>query len=159
MTSRRAVTDDYTYEAPGDTGPHTRWGVRFTPYPWTQCRFCGCATEARQPDCRPDVCRACGTRQCNSRQGRCVVCLVGIMPDWSGWRCECGYAGCHEQAVARAPRVGRVCAQHLGRPCQLVGGRKTTTAQYIARRMAVRDGRVREPFPLHRYVLMPEVQS
>jgi hypothetical protein len=139
--------------------PTMRWGVRFTPYRWQQCRFCGRATSAaREPDCRPGVCLACGSRQCNSNQGRCVVCLVGIMPDWSGWRRECGYAGCHEQAVATAPRVRQVCADHLDRPTQLLTGKKVTTAEYIAQRIAVRDGSIREQFPLHRYVLMPEVQ-
>jgi hypothetical protein len=112
----------------------------------------------KTPTCRPGVCLACGSRQCND-QPECRVCLVGIMPDWSGWQRECGYAGCHEQAVARAPRIGQVCAQHLGRPTQLLGGKKTSTGQYIAQRLAVRDGRIREQFPLHRYVLMPEVPS
>lgn len=81
------------------------------------------------------------------------------MPDWSGWQRECGDAGCHGQAVARAPRVGQVCVKHLGRPTQVVNGKKTTTAEYVAQRIAVRDSRIREQFPLHRSVLMPEVQS
>jgi hypothetical protein len=70
-----------------------------------------------------------------------------------------GYAGCHEQAVATAPRVRQVCAGHLNRPTQLLNGKKVTTAEHIAQRIAVRDGHLREEFPLYRYVLIPEVMA
>jgi hypothetical protein len=146
-----------TLTTPAVPDPTMRWGIRFTPYPWTQCRFCGRATEPRQPDCRPGVCPACGSRQCNSRQGRCVVCLVGIMPDWSGWQRECGYAGCHEQAVARAPRVGQVCAAHLERPKRWWGGKQISVADDIAERLAVRDRQAPARYSYQRFVLIPEV--
>jgi hypothetical protein len=145
-----------TVRVPAAPDPSVRWGIRLTPYPWAQCRFCGRATDARQPDCRPGTCLACGSRQCNSRQGRCIVCLVGIMPDWSGWRRECGYTGCHEQAVAKAPRVRWVCAEHLDRPKRWWGGKQISVADDIAHRLAIRDGREPERYSHQRFVLMPE---
>jgi hypothetical protein len=136
-----------------------RWGIQHTRYAWPQCRFCGRATDTQEPNCRPGVCLACGSRQCNSRQGRCIVCLVGIMPDWSGWRRECGYTGCQAQAVARAPRVGVVCAEHLSRPTRRWAGTTISLAEDIARRVAERDGTVRVAYSAVRFVWMPEVAS
>jgi hypothetical protein len=79
------------------------------------------------------------------------------MPDWSGWRRDCGYAGRHEQAVARAPPVGQVCAAHLERPKRCWGGKQISVADDIAERLAVRDGRAPARYPYQRFVLMPEV--
>jgi hypothetical protein len=84
------------------------------------------------------------------------VCLVGIVPDWSGWRRDCGYAGCHEQAVARAPRVGQVCFAHLERPTRRWGG-TTISLTDVAQCIAIRDGRAPARYSYQRFVLMPEV--
>lgn len=64
-------------------------------------------------------CLACGVPQCRSHP-ECRACLVGWLPGWSrnwgGQDALCGYKGCDNDAVAKAPRVGRVCATHLARP-------------------------------------------
>lgn len=94
-----------------------RWskGGYAKPYPWAQCRYCG---RAQDYDCKPVECMACGSRQCHgngSRNGTCAVCLVGYLPGWghSLAQTRCGYAHCDNQAVARVPRVGQACAEHL----------------------------------------------
>lgn len=105
------------------------------------CRYCG----RINGDCRAATCMACGTVQCDSHNGRCIVCYVGFMPNWSrsyggpDMR-VCGYAGCDQEAVAKAPRVGRVCRDHLGRATELEGGRKVTLAEKILRYLRHRDG-------------------
>ena len=47
----------------------------------------------------------------------------------------CGYAGCGKPAVARAPRVGRACAHHLGK----ARSRGRTLADQIADSLRLRD--------------------
>jgi len=67
------------------------------------------------------ACLACGTVQCNSRS-ECAACFYGWMPGWSRGRYpdqagrQCGYKSCTKEAVAKAPRVGRVCKDDLRRP-------------------------------------------
>lgn len=46
------------------------------------------------------------------------MCLYGWLPGWSrGLAVErqCGYKGCGNDAIATAPRVKRVCAEHVTR--------------------------------------------
>ena len=94
-----------------------RWsrGGYAKPYPWPQCRYCG---RAQSHDCKPVECLACGSRQCHgngSRDGTCAVCYFGYLPGWgrslSGG--VCGYKTCPRVAVARAPRVGQACSEHI----------------------------------------------
>jgi hypothetical protein len=114
-------------------------------YDWAQCRFCG---RAQNHDCAPVACLACGSVQCHgngSRDGTCAVCHHGYLPGWS--RSEsarvCGYAKCGKDAVATAPRVRQVCADHLGRATVTTyadrARRVVTLVEYIAQRAAHRD--------------------
>jgi hypothetical protein len=101
---------------PGDG----RWGVQARRYEYmnAQCRYCGsgCTGPANGVAAHPRAeCLACGTPQCD--QGSCIVCMAGYVgrPPYSV-RADggtCGYARCDGQAVAKAPRVGRVCLGHL----------------------------------------------
>jgi hypothetical protein len=69
----------------------------------------------------PAACLACGTVQCNS-DAKCSACFYGWMPGWSRGlhpdanARQCGYKSCTNDAVAKAPIVGRVCKDHLSRP-------------------------------------------
>jgi hypothetical protein len=87
-------------------------------YDFSLCRLCGSAGGCSAPRCSRAVCLACGTPQCHSNglgNGTCGVCYVGLLPGWSGSDRPCGYKGCGERAVARAPRVGLCCRQHMQR--------------------------------------------
>jgi hypothetical protein len=107
---------------------------RWVPADWQQwghlvrdgvgCRWCGRAGSIGPHDGqmhRPAACLACGTVQCND-SSKCAACLYGWLPGWSRGgpvsadSRQCGYTGCAGDAVADAPRVGRVCAAHLDRP-------------------------------------------
>ncbi len=84
------------------------------------CRWCGwaggvsLAGQAHQAV----ACLACDTVQCNVKE-TCAACLVGWLPGWSRGldpaARRCGYRRCGNDAVAKAPRVRRVCKDHLGR--------------------------------------------
>jgi hypothetical protein len=86
------------------------------------CLWCGWAGNVGANQMHDAAtCLACGTVQCNSRS-ECSACFYGWMPGWSRslypdskYR-QCGYASCTNAAVAKAPRVGRVCRDHLDRP-------------------------------------------
>jgi hypothetical protein len=98
-----------------------RWGVQATRYEYMngQCRYCGsgCDGPANSVIAHPRaLCLACGTPQCD-KQHDCLVCMIGFVgrPPFSV-RAEggtCGYVQCSKPAVARAPRVHRVCLTHL----------------------------------------------
>ena len=77
------------------------------------CRYCLNCGQG-DVDCQLATCKACGTVQCLHAGcgGRCGVCLVGIVEGWSGADRPCGYKGCPNRAVAEAPRVRNVCAEH-----------------------------------------------
>jgi hypothetical protein len=124
---------------PGDG----RWGVQARRYEYmnAQCRYCGlhCDGPAHSVTAHPRAqCLACGTPQCDN-QGDCLVCMAGFVgrPPFSV-RAEgsrCGYARCHSQAVARAPRVGRVCLGCLAR----AKSRGMTVADDIANYVRLRE--------------------
>lgn len=135
-----------------------RWGIQHTRYNWAQCRFCGRAGQAPNPDCSLATCPACGSRQCASKH-ECAVCYVGLIPGWSGSRQQCGYARCDKPAVAKAPRVKFVCTDDLGRATRRWAGKTVTLADDIAERIAIRDGKVRPPYLPIRFVWMPEVAA
>jgi hypothetical protein len=66
----------------------------------------------------PSSCKACGTPQCwtnGMAHGTCGVCNVGLLDIFSQHDRPCGYKGCGKEGVALAPRVGRVCKDHLQR--------------------------------------------
>lgn len=80
------------------------------------CRYCG--KGGPDGDHRPTTCRACGMRVC-VRPSECPVCFVGLLDGVAyvlGSGPVCGYAKCGKPAVAKAPRVRFVCADHLDRP-------------------------------------------
>ncbi len=120
-------------------------GARYVPADYASwahikgCLWCGRAgginTDGQSMHERAE-CLACGTPQCNSSP-RCAACLIGWMPNWSrGLNNDrtCGYAKCEQPAVAEAPRVRRVCAEHLTRAKSSDG---RTLAQYITDHVAV----------------------
>lgn len=113
-----------------------RWtfGDVNTHYAWAQCRYCG---RAQERDCAAADCAACGYRQCHGNGPTCKVCHYGWLPGWSriAQDTTCGYRGCSAPAVANAPRVQRVCADHLSR----AKGNGVTLAAYLAGRVAHRD--------------------
>jgi hypothetical protein len=91
------------------------------------CRWCGWAGNVSQAVQAHEAvaCLACGTVQCKAK-ATCAACLVGWLPGWSRsvYRYDqagrdvgylCGYRGCGNEAVADAPRVDRVCNDHLSR--------------------------------------------
>jgi len=69
------------------------------------------------------------------------VCYAGLVraTDPVGRPLLCGYARCGQPAVARAPRVGFVCAGHLDRPVRRQAGKTTTLAEDIRTLVAERD--------------------
>jgi len=95
-----------------------RWGVQATRYLYMngQCRYCGEHAQgpASSVTAHPlALCLACGTPQCDKQRG-CLVCMIGFVGRVPyGQSTACGYARCGKPAVARAPRVGRVCTHHL----------------------------------------------
>ena len=102
------------------------------------CRYCLNSGQG-DVDCKPATCQACGSVQClhAGSGGRCGVCLVGIVEGWSGWNRPCGYRGCSERAVAEAPRVRNVCAEHALK-ARTTFGAKVTLAEYIRVRLEER---------------------
>jgi hypothetical protein len=108
-------------------------------YPWAQCRFCG---RAQDGDCPPATCQLCGSVLCHGAGADCRVCHYGFIPGWSRGCAQrvCGRKHCAAEAVAKAPRVGRVCAEHAKlTKLRLVGGRTLTITEYVAERIAHRD--------------------
>jgi hypothetical protein len=105
-------------------------------YNWPQCTYCGRAGT----DCPAVECLLCGSRQCHgngSGDGCCAVCYYGYLPGWSrsSEPKDCGYKSCDKDAIAKAPRVKRVCADHADRVKVL----KMTLTEYVAEQVAVRD--------------------
>ena len=129
---------------PGD-GRYGVQAIRYT-YMNAQCRYCGsgCSGPANSVVAHPlALCLACGTPQCD-KQRECLVCMAGFVgrPPYSV-RAEgssCGYAKCDGPAVAKAPRVGRVCLAHLSKPVIIRGGNgRITLADTIAAALLQRD--------------------
>lgn len=116
------------------SGPHASRS-----YPWPQCRFCG---RAQTHDCPPATCQLFGSVVCHGSGAECPVCHYGYLPGWSRSTDErvCGRKHCTAAAVAKAPRVRRVCADHARQTVlRLHGGRRLTLAEYVAQRLAHRD--------------------
>lgn len=103
---------------------------------FSTCRLCGSAHGVVPPEVehRASECLACGSRQCSGNglaRGTCGICLVGLLPGWSGADRACQYAGCHERVVASADGARRYrCRAHLERG---------KWAGYVGRQLAERD--------------------
>lgn len=122
MTISPILPPAITLPAPNPDGPMSaRWALVGRSFAvvasYPTCRYCHRASER---DCEPVECLLCGSRQCHGNgaaRGTCAICLYGWLPGW--WRepaaRTCGYAGCEAPAVARAPRVRRVCLAHASR--------------------------------------------
>lgn len=111
------------------------------------CRWCGTAwgqPNARR-ECEHTTCLACGSGQCMGNglgRGQCGICLIGLLPGWSGTNRQCGYKGCPEKAIAACDRVGFCCRKHTTRATngRLYESKKPiTVAEYIAARLADRE--------------------
>ncbi|MEX5635766.1 hypothetical protein [Parafrankia sp. FMc2] len=129
------------------------------------CRYCG--QGGPDGDHRPTTCRACGMRVCLYPSG-CRVCFVGLLDGVAyalGFRPVCGYAKCGQPAVAKAPRVRYVCADHLDRPTQVLVGRYTRQRVSLGEIVRGRAERTRaigrpEPSLAHsRWVWVPGATS
>lgn len=111
-------------DLPGATGRYVSKDWRRHAQP-NGCAWCGSGVDGTH---RPTTCLACGVTQCHAHHSECRACFYGWLPGWSRgyvWADDgstrnvagrCGYKGCENPAVAKAPRVGRVCADHLDRP-------------------------------------------
>lgn len=87
-------------------------------YAFSHCRLCGCSYGVVPPEieCRPITCLACGSRQCMVNGlgcGQCSVCLIGLLPGWSGNDTKCKYKGCGKVAIARGRGRKPICIEHL----------------------------------------------
>lgn len=141
--------------------PTARWSrggyVEARPWLSSYCKYCGRVQQ--EGDCRLVDCLACGSRQCHGNgggRGTCAICHHGWLPSWShGYSDDrlCGYKGCGRDAVAYAPRVRRVCKEHLTRVTVGTGKTRQTLGIYIAERVAERDsGKGRYPMSGWRWV-------
>lgn len=105
-----------------------------------RCVFCGAANKGSA--CPERTCRLCGTVQCASITGECRVCRHGYLaadPATVEDRL-CGRKQCKAGAVARAPRVRRVCATHAAVTSIQVGRNTSMTlTTYAATRIVIRD--------------------
>lgn len=120
------------------SAPSGRWVLgEVRRYAWAQCRFCG---RAQDHDCPAATCLLCGSTQCYGNGPDCRVCYHGFLPGWSRpTGCQCGHRGCATAAVARAPRVHRVCLAHARTTKLRIGGRTVTIAERAAELVAHRD--------------------
>ena len=86
------------------------------------CRLCGTAWGTRSEERRyaPTTCMACGSTVCMGHglgNGKCPICLFGLLPGWYGSNKICNYKGCDEPAIAQHPgrRTWHVCKKHWER--------------------------------------------
>lgn len=106
------------------------------------CPACGSCYGRSDPSkpCEVSTCQACGSAVCASYglgKGQCPVCMLGLLTGWSGCdRYRCGYAGCGEQAVSAAPRVGHVCKAHLSKAKVGAGWERAARNVTLAERIA-----------------------
>lgn len=118
--------------------PPQRWARRDRRvYEHSCCSICGTGWgaapgAARQgATCKPSTCAACGSIVCQSHglgNGRCPICLIGLLSGWGGNNRPCRYKGCQARAVALDGRW-HVCAAHLER----------RRPGYVAARLAERE--------------------
>lgn len=118
-------------------------------YQASHCGYCGISYGTKSPHgCPPSTCLACGSTQClynGMGHGSCSICIVGMLPGWSGIPGKCGYKGCTNDAAAFAKRVGRACTAHFD---------KAGVTVYITKQMAERSRAwvaVMVPWPIPSY--------
>lgn len=113
-------------------------------YDFSTCLLCGdaygiCKGEHKAHP--PSLCAACGTPQCwtnGMSRGQCGICFIGLLDRFSGHKC--GYAKCGKDAIAAAPRVKYVCADHAKTAKSNNNIVKNQTiAEYIQAQLAERD--------------------
>jgi len=88
--------------------------------PKQQCPYCGSFVCNK----RVAICKCCNSPQCHGNalgNGQCGICLVGLLPDWSGSNGKCTYKACGKEAVARGRGRKYVCSDHaahqgIGKP-------------------------------------------
>lgn len=111
-------------------------------YPDSHCLLCGdnygiCQGEHRAHP--PTECAACGTPQCwtnGMSRGQCGVCYIGLLNKKFGSP-KCGYKGCNKDAIAAAPMVKYVCADHARTAKSSM--KPLTVAEYVQRHLDTRD--------------------
>jgi hypothetical protein len=121
-------------------------------YAWAQCRYCG---RAQSHDCPVVTCPLCSTALCFGRGHDCSVCYHGFIPGWSRFPSEreCGRKGCDRPAIAKAPRVKRVCAEHAKTTQIRLAGRTVFLSDFAAEQVALRDaGKLAVGYTHWRYV-------
>jgi hypothetical protein len=115
-----------------------RWGWKRGYSRPEVCRYCG--SGGPDGDHRRTVCRACEMPQCLYPR-ECRICYVGYINGVSyglyGDERFCGYKNCTNEAVAKAPRVKKVCRDHLSRVTRRWGGRTISLADEITERVAM----------------------
>ncbi|WP_433250413.1 hypothetical protein ACQPYK_04115 [Streptosporangium sp. CA-135522] len=115
-----------------------RWGRGLHDRRPGVCRFCN--SGGPDGDHQRTVCRACDMPQCLYPH-ECRICYVGYLDGVSyglyGDERLCGYRRCANPAVAKAPRVQRVCRDHLARVTRTWGGRTINLADDITERIAL----------------------
>lgn len=125
-----------------------------TPSADANCQLCGTFWGGFPTSvCPATTCMACGTPQCMVNglgRGQCAMCLVGLLPGWSGTDRKCGYKGCSYKAVAAVPRVDYCCRTHLHRAKKTVAGKACTVATTIQWALAHRN---------IEWVLVPSVED
>lgn len=132
--------------------PRPRWVRKNGASDYARSEGCPCCGSMRgRGPCEVSVCRACGSHVCHSyggANGSCPVCLFGLILGWSGAETmPCGYKGCADKAVARAPRVGACCARHLGKASVSLPRGRVTLAEYVAEQLRQRSARFVEVSP------------
>jgi hypothetical protein len=117
---------------------HGRWGYKRDYSSPGVCRYCSAG--GPDGDHQRTVCRACNMPSCLYPR-TCRICQVGYLDGVSyglyGDDRHCGYKSCGNEAVAEAPRVKRVCGDHLARVTHKRAGRTVSLADDITERVAM----------------------
>lgn len=87
---------------------------------FSRCKICGTCWGGEGQRCAPTTCPACGSTVCMGHglgNGKCPICMFGLLPGWSGNRRVCTYKHCGQPAIARHPsrRPWYVCKAHWER--------------------------------------------
>jgi hypothetical protein len=100
------------------------------------CAACGWFGALAGPHHNTAECLACGTVTCEGLHSTCRVCHYGLFKRMTSL--PCGYKGCTSPAVAEAPRVRRVCKDHMQRAKVRAFGKEESLADYVFREMTER---------------------
>jgi hypothetical protein len=103
------------------------------------CHYCGQYTGEPGRDHLPAQCALCGSVQCH-RGESCHVCYAGFLPGYRpGETGICGYTGCGRPAVAKAPKIRRVCRGCAPRVTIIRRGQRLRLDTDVTEALAVRD--------------------